>query len=118
VALTREPHEKGFIARFRREPDWQLPPFVEKMLRTPLRRPFEGGGTVLTFAVRDSAGAQTLAMREFRLAVQESKIMRWFGGLGSSALKDFRDGAEEEFDRFNGETLGALHADLLALTTP
>jgi hypothetical protein len=106
------------VARFRREPDWQLPPFVEQMLRTPLHRPFEGGGAVLTYAVRDSAGAQTLATREIRLAVQESKIMRWIGGLGNSALNDFRDGAEEEFDRFNGETLRALHADLLTLTTP
>jgi hypothetical protein len=118
VVLTREAHEKAFVARFRREPDWQLPPFVEKMIRTPLHRPFEAGGAVLTFAVRDSAGAQTLATREFRLAVQESKIMRWFGGLGNSALKDFRKGAEEEFDRFNGEALGALRADLLTITTP
>jgi hypothetical protein len=118
VTLTRDAHEKGFVARFRREPDWEFPPLVEQMLQTPLRRPFEEGGATLSYAVRDSAGAQTLALREYRIAVQESTIMRWFGGLGRSALDEFRKGAEKEADRFSLESLNALHADLLALTTP
>jgi hypothetical protein len=41
--------------------------------------------------------------------------MRWFGGLGNSALGEFRKGAEKEFDRFNGGVLDALHTDLLDL---
>ncbi len=116
VTLVGAPHEKGFEVRFRREPEWDLPPLVERMLHTPLRRPFEGDGAMLSFAVQDDPEWQTLALREYRIAVQESQIMRWLGGLGSSAVSDFRHGAEEEFDRFNGAVLAALRTDLVALT--
>ena len=32
VALTRTPTEKGFVARFRQKPDWELPFLVESLL--------------------------------------------------------------------------------------
>ncbi|HEX6533484.1 MAG TPA: hypothetical protein VF041_02745 [Gemmatimonadaceae bacterium] len=112
VTLVRDPHEKAFIARFREEPDWQLPPLVGAMLHTPLRRPFQGEGAMIALGVRDGSSAQTVVTRDYRLAVRESRIMRWFGGLGSSALGDFRRGAEEEFDRYNGDVLLAVQRDL------
>jgi hypothetical protein len=114
VALTREPGEKSFLARFRQEPSWELPPLARPMLRGPLRRPFEGGGSSLSFAARDGSGP-TLLTREYRLFVKESWILRWLGGLGSGALSEFRRGAEEEADRFSGEVMKALHDDVLAL---
>ncbi|HEU4642475.1 MAG TPA: hypothetical protein VFS44_08475 [Gemmatimonadaceae bacterium] len=115
VALVRDAHEKAFVARFHEEPEWELPPLVSTMLRTPLRRPFEGEGTMLSMGVRDGSSTQTVAARDYRLVVRESRIMRWVGGLGSSALGDFRRGAEEESDRYNGEVLDALRHDLAAL---
>lgn len=115
VALVRDPHEKAFLARFREEPHWELPPLGATMLHTPLRRPFEGDGATFSMIVRDGSSAQTVVTRDYRLAVHESRIMRWFGGLGSSALGDFRRGAEEEFDRYDGEVLDALRVDLAAL---
>jgi hypothetical protein len=85
------------------------------MLHTPLGRPFEGEGALLAMSVRDDSSTQTVAARDYRLAVRESRIMRWVGGLGSSALGDFRRGAEEEFDRYNGEVLDAMRQDVAAL---
>jgi hypothetical protein len=117
VMRVRDPHEKATITLFRTQPEWQLPPLVHRMLNTPLRRPFEGGGAMLSFSVSDSPGKQTIGTRSYSLVVQESAIMRWFGGLGNSALGEFRKGAEKEFDKFNGSVLDALHTDLLALTT-
>jgi hypothetical protein len=115
VTLTRAPDEAGFTVRFRREPDWVLPPLVARMLRSPLRRPFQGDGAMLAFGVRDGDAGPTLAVRDYEVAVQESAIVRWLGGLGNSALSDFRQGAEREADAFEGEFWGAVRADVRAL---
>jgi hypothetical protein len=114
VRLTRTSAEKGFAVRFRREPEWRLPLLVERMIRTPLRRPFDGDGALYGFSIRRAHG-QTLLVRDFDVTVQESAILRWFGGLGSTAMSDFREGAEREYDRFNGEVFAALRADAAAL---
>jgi hypothetical protein len=116
VTLARTPDEAGFAVRFRREPEWVLPPLVARMLRTPLRRPFQGEGAMLGYSVSDGAdGAATLAVRDYRIAVRESAIVRWFGKLGNTALSDFREGAEREADAFEGEFWRALRADVSAL---
>ena len=70
---------------------------------------------MLGYAVRDGDGGATLAIRDYELAVQESAIVRWLGGLGNSALSDFRQGAEREADTFEGELWSAVRADALAL---
>jgi hypothetical protein len=114
LTLTRTPREKAFTARFRREPDWHLPLLVERLIRTPLRRPFDGRGALLSLAARDTGG-RTLLVREYELAVQESAIVRWLGGLGSTTLSDFRQGAEQEYEQFTGEVVHALRDDLRAL---
>ncbi|HEX5438917.1 MAG TPA: hypothetical protein VFW98_17325 [Gemmatimonadaceae bacterium] len=115
IALTREDHDKGFVAIFQHEPEWLLPPLVEHMLRTSLSTPFANGGSFLTFDVHDSTGGETLALREFSVAIQESSIMRWLGGLGNSAMSDYRQGAEKEADRWVGQLFTALRADTRAL---
>ena len=114
IRLTRAPADKSFVATFRAEPDWELPFFVEPLLRAPLRRPFRGDGARLGFALRES-GNTTLVTRDYRVAVRESWIVRWLGGLGSDAVGEFQRGAEEEADRFFGMVLGAFRADVLAL---
>ena len=117
VTLTRTPNEHAFTATFRKEPDWQLPPLVETMLKAPLQRPFQGPGASLTFDIRDGQAheAPSVIFREYDLTVRESRIMRWLGGLGDAAVEDFRTGAETEFDQFAGETLSALRADVAQL---
>jgi hypothetical protein len=114
VSVVREANSAGFEARFTREPDWHLPPLVERLIRTPLRRPFQGEGAFLALGVRTSGG-RTLLVRDYEVTVQESAIVRWFGGLGNTAFSDFRGNVERESDRFNGEVLQALRQDALAL---
>ena len=78
------------MMRFRREPKWDLPLATERLIRSPLRRPFEGRGSELRLAVRDDLGSQAMSVRQVRTAVRESAIMRWLGGLGATAFGDFR----------------------------
>jgi hypothetical protein len=113
LTLIREPHEKGFAARFRHPPEWQLPVLVEPLLRSPLRHPFSGEGALFAFGIRD--GPPSLLVFEYRLEVRESWILRWLGGSAGSMVGIFRSGAEEEADRFSGEALSALRADVFAL---
>lgn len=114
VELVRAPQEKAFAARFRREPDWQLPFLLEPFLRASLRRPFAGEGALLGLAVRNHQGQTTLE-RDYDVAVRESWIVRWLGGQAQTAMDEFRRGAEEEADRFSGEALEALRQDVRAL---
>jgi hypothetical protein len=114
VELLRLPEEKGFTARFRRYPEWDLPFLVPLLLRSSLRRPFEGDGAVLSFGAEAGRDGPTLLTRHYRVAVRESWILRWFGGFAASAVAEFRRG-EAEADRFSAQALLALRDDLVAL---
>jgi hypothetical protein len=113
VSLIREPEEKGFLARFRRAPDWELPFLVEPLLRAPLRHPFAGEGAFLSLSLHD--GPPTHLVHEYRLEVEESWVLRWLSGSTGALVGAFRAGAEDEADRFTGEALSALRADVFAL---
>src|SRR5439155_5286233 len=82
-AITRTPHERTWTVTAQHEPRWDLPVATERLLRSPLRQPFEGAGPMFRIGVRDSAGVQTVIARRMRLQVQESAIMRFIGSLGS-----------------------------------
>ena len=56
-----------------------------------------------------------LLVRDYRLAVRESWIVRWLGSLAGTAMTEFWRGAEEEADRFSGQVLEALRMDVAAL---
>ena len=99
---------------FRREPDWHFPLAVNNLIRTSLRRPFLGDGITLRVSVRDHVGSQSTLSREAALAVQESAIVRWLGGLGNSAMTDFAGRAEAEENRYVFEILSALRGDFVA----
>jgi hypothetical protein len=115
VTLVREPSEKAFVARFTTAPDWSMPFLVEPFLRASLRHPFQGEGSQLAFSMRETAAGSTLLVRDYRVPVRESWIVRWLGGLTHTAVSEFRQGAEAESDRFSAECLGALREDLRAL---
>ena len=114
VELAHTPGRRTFAASFNDEPRWSLPFLVKPLLRSPLRRPFEGEGARFEGGILDG-GSQTLLVREYRMAVKESWVVRWLGGLMGTAVSDFRRGAEQQADRFTAECLQALRADLLDL---
>lgn len=105
--------------RFPAEPEWQLPPLVARLLRSPLRRPFEGSGALMRYGVRTEAlpSGDTLSTvwRDIDVTVRESGVLRFFGRLGGTALDDFRAGAEKEAERLWEESLRGLAQDLGAI---
>ena len=122
-------HERAWTIIARHEPVWELPLVTERLLRTPLRRPFEGAGSMFQLAVQDNSGdaagtsgseaasaaSQTLIARRTRLDVQESAILRFLGSLGSHAISDLSTKVEAEEDRFLHDGFVALDMDLRAL---
>lgn len=114
VLLVRDSHEKGFAARFRTSPDWQLPFLAEQLVGSSLRRPFQDEGALLAYSLRDAEGRETLLVRDYRIAVKESWVVRWLGGL-TGTVEEFRQNAEAEADRFTAEVLQALREDVLEL---
>ena len=112
--IANSGHDRSWTVVARREPDWDLPLITERLIRSPLRRPFEGEGSMFRVAVRDSAGGgtQTIFTRNGRLDVQESTIMRFLGSLASHMLGDLDKRVEAEEDRFIRDGFRALQADL------
>ena len=113
--ISRAPHERAWTIVAQREPDWDLPLITERLIRTPLRRPFEGAGSMFRVAARDSAGEQTLVTRRARLDVQESAIVRFLGSLASHMAGELDARVEVEEDRFIHEAFAALQADVRAM---
>ena len=117
--LSRDAGERAWTMRFRREPDWHFPLAVRQLIRSPLRRPFEGDGILFRLALRSAPGATTTLLdRDLDFVVRESAIVRWLGGLGSGAMSDFAGKAEVEENRFIAEVLNALRADIDAVLAP
>jgi hypothetical protein len=118
VRLERDLAHPGFTVRFVREPDWRLPFLVEPLLHASLRRPFEGEGALLAYALESGPGGRVRFARHVRLPVRESWILRWLGGIVGSAASDYRQTAEAEAELFSYEVLEALREDLGALIGP
>jgi len=112
--FLRSSDERGWLMHFRREPDWHFPLAVNHFIRTSLRHPFKGDGITVRVSIRDRAGSQSLLSREAGVAVQESAIVRWLGGLGNSAMSDFAGRAEAEENRYVYEVMSALRGDFMA----
>ena len=115
LVVTDAPHERAWTFIARREPEWSLPLITEHLIRSPLRRPFEGTGVIFHLGVRDSAEAETLLERRAHATVQESAILRFLNSLGSGAMSDLADRTEREEEAFLRELFAALLADARAL---
>jgi hypothetical protein len=113
--LLDTPHERGWSMRFATEPEWRLPPTVGYLLKTPLRRPFQGAGIPFRVSIRDTPGSQTLLNRRGSLVVQESGIIRFLNRLSGTAVGDFLGPSEREANRFNADAFRALRADISAI---
>jgi hypothetical protein len=115
--IIRTDHEASWSIVSRREPEWVLPLITERLLRTPLRRPFLGNGSMFRIGVRDSVGGQTILLRRLHLEVQESTILRFIGRLGATAVGDYQGNAEKEMNVWLREVLAGIVADLQGLGT-
>jgi len=110
--VVHDPHDHGWLLRWRKEPDWHFPLLVEHLIKAPLRRPFEGDGVMFRVSVRDSAGAQSILKRDARVAIQESGIATWLGGLGSNAMGALAGQTDIEMNAYLAELFSALKADI------
>ena len=110
--VINTPHERGWSMRFAKEPEWHLPPTVGYLLKSPLRRPFQGSGIPVRISVRDNPGSQTILNRRGTLVVQESGILRFLNRLSGTAVGDFLGPSEREANRFNADAFRALRIDV------
>jgi hypothetical protein len=106
--------ERGWAMRFTKDPKWHLPLIAERLLRTPLERPFAGSGVVFRMNVRTGPDGVSLMGRTLDLAVRESAIMRFLGNLGFTAMSDYAGPVEEQENRFIAEAFRAMRADIKA----
>ena len=113
--VINTPHERGWSMRFAREPNWRLPLTVGTLLKSPLRRPFQGQGIPIRVSIRDNPGSQTILNRRGSLVVQESGILRFLNRLSGTAVGDFLGASEREANRFNADAFRALRQDVAAL---
>jgi hypothetical protein len=113
--IANSGHDRSWTIVAQHEPKWDLPFVTERLIRSPLHRPFEDGGALFRVAVRDSAGSQSVLARHARLDVQESALMRFIGSLASHAMGDLDAKVEIEEDRFIRDTFAALQADVRGL---
>jgi len=108
-------HERGWSMRFAKEPNWHLPITVGTLLKSPLRRPFQGQGIPIRISIRDNPGSQTILNRRGSLIVQESGILRFLNRLSGTAVGDFLGPSEREANRFNADAFRALRIDVAEL---
>ena len=115
VTVIRGARERGWSMRFTREPDWKLPPAVGYLIKTPLRRPFQGTGILFRLGILDTPGQQSIIGRRTSATVQESAILRFINRLSGTAMGDFVGKAETEENRFSAEAFNAMRLDARAL---
>jgi hypothetical protein len=114
-AISNSGHDRAWTILAQHEPDWDLPLLSERLIRSPLHRPFEPPGALFRLSVRDTGGASSLFTRSARLDVQESAIMRFLGSLASHAMGDIDNKVEADEHRFLHDGFVALQADLRSL---
>lgn len=104
--------ERDWTVTARREPQWDLPLISARLLRSPLRRPFAGEGSLFRLGVRaGEGGAPTVLLRHSRLPVQESAILNFLNSLSGTAMGDFGGVVEREESAWLRELFLALRAD-------
>jgi hypothetical protein len=113
--IINTPHERGWSIRFAKEPEWRLPPTVGYLLKSPLRRPFQGQGIPVLVSIRDNPGSQSILNRRGTLVVQESGILKFLNRLSGTAVGDFLGASEREANRFNADAFRALRIDVATL---
>lgn len=114
VVRAHTARDQSWTIAARHEPQWKLPLFTERLLRTPLRRPFEGAGSTYVMGFRDDGGS-TILHRHARVTVQESAILRFINRLGSSAFGDISPQVEAEEAAYLRLVFTAIRDDIGAI---
>ncbi|HEY0776406.1 MAG TPA: hypothetical protein VGD56_00435 [Gemmatirosa sp.] len=117
LTFVREPRERGWSIRWRQAPRWHIPLGMRHLVTGALDRPFAGAGMHTDIVLRDASNGETLLVRQFDVAVQESALVRWFGGIGARAMADLDARVESEEDRVFAEVFRGLHDDVEAAYT-
>jgi len=113
--ISRTERSRSWLFVAKTEPDWDLPFVTARLIRTPLRRPFQGAGSTFEVAVIDSGGGQTILARRARLDVKESAIMRFLSSLVARVFDDLDAAVEQEEADFVKELMGAFQQDARSL---
>jgi hypothetical protein len=113
--ISRGDRSRSWLFIARTEPQWDLPLVTARLIRTPLRRPFQGAGSSFEVAVIDSAGGQTILARRAHLDVKESAIMRFLSSLVARVFDDLDAAVEQEEADFVKELMGAFQQDSRAI---
>lgn len=113
--ISRGERSRSWLFVARTEPEWNLPLVTARLIRTPLRRPFQGAGSTFEVAVIDSAGAQSVLARRARLEVKESAILRFMSSLVSRVFDDLDVAVEREEAEFVRELMSAFQQDARAI---
>lgn len=113
--ISRSDRSRSWLFVARTEPDWDLPLVSARLIRTPLRRPFQGAGALLEIAVIDSAGGQTNLARRARLEVKESAILRFLSSIVSRIFDDLDEAVEREEAAFIRDLMAAFQQDARAI---
>jgi hypothetical protein len=119
VNSARAEREHDWTVTARREPHWNLPFFTARLVRAPLRFPFSGEGALFRLGVRSGEGdAPTVIVRQSRLGIQESAILKFLNSLSNTAMDDFGARVEHEENQWLREIFLALRDDARGVLTP
>jgi hypothetical protein len=118
IHVRKNEMENGWVVSAKREPDWDFPLATARLIRSPLRRPFAGEGSLFRIGIRNDGTEQTVLYREIRLFVQESAILRFLNALSGAALSEFADQVDAEQDAWLREVFGAMREDARAAIAP
>jgi hypothetical protein len=112
--VRHDASENSWVVTARREPEWDFPLATARLIRAPLRRPFAGEGSLFRIGVRSDGTGQTVIMRQIRLFVQESAILRFLNSLSGTAFSEFEDRVDREENAWLREVFAGMRADARA----
>jgi hypothetical protein len=118
IHLRRDDVENEWVVTARKEPEWDMPFASAHLIRAPLRRPFAGEGSLFRIGVRADPGSPTVIVRQGRIFVQESAILRMLNSLGNTAMDDFESQVEREENAWLRELFFAMREDARAAIAP
>jgi len=118
IHVRKSDTENGWVISARREPDWDFPLAMARLIRTPLRRPFAGEGSLFRIGLRGDGGGPTVIFREIRLFVKESAILRFLNALSGAAFSEFAEQVDAEQNAWLREVFVAMRDDARTAIAP
>jgi len=110
--VRHDESENSWAVTARHEPEWDFPLATARLIRAPLRRPFAGEGSLFRIGVRGDGSGPTVIVRQIRLFVQESAILRFLNSLSGAAFSEFEDRVDQEENAWLREVFAGMRADV------